>query len=153
MGFFTTQNARGREVYACEAHLTGCNDYPAKAHKCPQGWCQRYYFCDNCWNLLRPTWKEKHDRCKTSLEAYNVQKAEEQDLLIQGEFLRTAALRQDDPERVKVIFRNSEGTKKAYFMGPDTYHAIELLKPATPEHYAMFGSIQECQNIDIYSNQ
>ena len=153
MGFTTTQNERGREVYACEANMEGCLDHPCKAHKCPHGYCQRYYFCDNCWKLIKPIWRKKHDQCKTSLEAYNIQRAEEQALLIQGAFLRVAALGHDNPDRVKVIFRNQTGLKKAYFMDRSTYHAIELLRPVTPNHYVAFGSIQESQNLDIYSNQ
>jgi len=139
MGFITTKNRiTGKEVYACEAELEGCLDYPCKAHHCPHGWCQRYYLCDNCWNKLKATWSElSHKR-----------EEEERELINSGKLLRVAAL--SHGEKVKVIFRGNK-TEKAFWMNPETYHSIPLMQPATIEDFQLKGILTECQSTDIYN--
>lgn len=62
MGFMTTTNRQGREVYVCEAGYSGCKQYPCVAKRCAHGWCQKYYICENCRPEFSAKHKAKHDK-------------------------------------------------------------------------------------------
>lgn len=57
--------------------------------------------------------------------------------------LRCAALAVDHPSgrTVHVLFRNPDGTTIGYYMAPATYHALTLLKPATPDDFRKRGAL------------
>lgn len=154
MGFITTTNHNGREVFACESGISpNCTQTGCRSHKCPHGWCQRYYFCRPCWEIIKTTWKQKHEKCKVNSAEHHKREVRRGELLNQGKFLRCSALAHDTDGGtwVKVIFRDKGNTEKAFFMKPETYHAIPILTPATIEDFQGFGELIQSGNADIYA--
>lgn len=140
MGFITTIDRRsGREVYACEIGADGCHRTGCTAHRCPYGWCQRYYVCRACW--AKPETKAlfsksggKHERCRVNSIEFHTQEAEAEALKAAGKFVRVAALSTED-DRVHVIFRGANGIEAGRYMTHKTYDAIPIGKNATIEDY------------------
>jgi len=146
MGFITTINKdTGRDVYACEVGAEGCTSYPCRAHKCPAGWCQRYYICESCWSKesVKVALKNSHATCAGRSRQFEEREEERTKLLKEGKFLRTAALRSANGERVHVLFVNSEGVKKGFYMDPEVYRSIPFLENSTVEDYAAAGRLVE----------
>lgn len=140
MGFITIRNGSGREVYCCEIGGDGCRRYPCTAHKCPFGWCQRYYICRNCWS--KPEIKaefnakaHKKKGCKINNAEYEAQRAEEARLRAEGRYIRVSALDQGEALGVQVIFTRGEGEAIGRYMPKEVYNAIKLGVIATPADY------------------
>ncbi len=69
MGYITMRNYSGREVFACEIGKPGCRQTGCTAHRCPYGWCQKYYICKSCWALpeVKALFTKRggnHENCK-----------------------------------------------------------------------------------------
>ena len=159
MGFITQVDYRTRrEVYSCEIGREGCDHTGCTAHKCPYGWCQRYYVCKSCWS--KPEVKAlftksggHHEKCKECSEDYQKKEDRKKELLAKGKRLRKSALGHHvgGVYRIKVIFRDNSNTEYAYWMDKETYDAIPIGTPATVEDYEKYGTIVESNNTDIYS--
>lgn len=137
----------GRMVYACEIGAAGCRSTGCTAHRCPFGWCQKYYICGNCWNepeIKKAFTKESHEKCRINSEAMHAQEAEAKALQDAGQFLRVAAL-STDHNSVHVIFRGANGIEAGRYMTHETYDAIPIGKNATIEDYEKIagGSLPE----------
>ena len=121
--------------------------------RCPFGWCQPAALCPECRSNKHRSWltKELHRGmgCETQAKTARQRDAEQQALLDSGNYVRTSALAHNG--RVKVVFRNSASDGKAYWMEPETYHAIPLMQPATPAHFSEHGTVTEAQSADIYA--
>lgn len=138
MGFITTTNEKGREVYCCEK----CNEYPARVHHCPHKYCQRYYFCAKCWKeIKKEKWGKIHSDCERLSNEFNEIKVKEQTLLNEGKFVRSSALNIGNGI-VQVWFKNKAGIVISYTMGEDTYRAIPLISPVVVEDFALLGWVQ-----------
>lgn len=145
MGFITTRDHKtGREVYACEIGAEGCQVTGCRAHRCPFGWCQRYYICASCWNRpeIKAKWtKQEHPQsCRENTEEYARKQAEESRMLAEGAYIRRSALTQEG-NTVHVLFRNAAGEYRGHYMTRETYHAHPLGTPTTPEMYAKHGTL------------
>lgn len=154
MGFITTINHNGREVYACECGGKGCTRYPAKAHHCPHKWCQRWYFCANCWQTIKPRWCKQHESCKQSSDASKVRDTRRATLFDEGHFVRRSALghETDSGYMVKVFFNSKDGKKVCYWMSKATYDTIPLLAPASLQDYQTQGAVHVASSHDLYIN-
>ena len=86
--------------------------------------------------------------CETQAEMARQRDSEQQKLLDQGHYVRTSALGHNG--RVKVLFRNAAGDRRAFWMPSKTYQAIPLLKPATPAHFKVHGEVSAAKNTDLY---
>jgi len=71
-------------------------------------------------------------------------------MLNAGQYVRAAALQHDG--RIKVVFDGKAGSI-AYFMSPETYHAIPILVNATPQDYEKLGAISKAETAEIYQNR
>lgn len=138
MGFTTIINEKGRMVYCCDK----CDEYPARVHKCPHNYCQRYYFCSKCWKEVgKGGWDKIHSNCERLSNEFNERKVKEQTLLNEGKFVRSSALNIGDGI-VQVWFKNRVGVVISYTMGEDTYRAIPLISPVVIEDYTKFGWVR-----------
>ena len=146
MGFTTTTNEKGRTIFCCDK----CDEHPARVHKCPHDYCQRYYFCSKCWNEIKGTkWDEKHSNCEKSSNNYNDRKIQEQALLDSGKYVRCSAIGLDGGVDVQVWFRNKEGIEISFIMTTTAYRSIPLLTPATVEEYQ---KIENANMVKVYSS-
>jgi len=117
---------------------------------CPYGYCQAWATCKLCFaekkHLYASCKDMKHkEYCKYRTQESDREEQKRQSLLNAGYFLRSGALSHGD--KVKVIFRNKEGVKKAFFMTHKAYDEIPLGTNATIEDYDM---LSECQSLEIY---
>lgn len=145
MGFTTIRNTAGREVYACEVEAAGCTYYPCTAHRCPYGWCQRYYICARCWALAETKakfTKASHERCCINQLEWNARNQERAARLAAGEWLRCSALAIDDG-RVHVLFENQAGECIGRYMSHATYDARALLENVSPADFAQYGEVTD----------
>ncbi len=55
--------------------------------------------------------------------------------------------------RTKVLFRSESGKKAGYWMDREVYASIPIKEKATPDDFRKFGELQECENLEIYSNK
>ena len=133
MGFRTTTNGKGRQVFCCDK----CDQHPARVHRCPHNYCQRYYFCSKCWKYIKGVkWSEIHINCVKLSNEYDARIRREQELLDSGKFIRCSAFRLDNNnEDVQVWFRNKEGIEISFVMTTTAYGSIPLLTPAIIEDY------------------
>ena len=132
MGFVTTTNENGREVFCCDK----CDEHPARVHRCPHNYCQRYYFCSKCWKDIKGVkWGEIHINCVKLSNEYDARIRREQELLDSGKFIRCSAIALDNKEDVQVWFRNKEGIERSFIMTTIAYRTIPLTIPATIEDY------------------
>lgn len=140
MGFITTRShTSGREVFACEVGKDGCKITGCKAHRCPYGWCQRYYICTQCWSLpeIKNQFTKKggfHQSCKENVERWEIQEAERQELLNAGKFLRVAALGKEG-DTIHVLFRNKDKDQIGKYMSAKTYQSYPIGTNVTVEEY------------------
>ena len=86
--------------------------------------------------------------CETQAKTARQRDAEQQALLDSGNYVRTSALAHNG--RVKVVFRNSAGATRAFWMPSEAYHAIPLMQPVTPAHFKEHGEVSEAKNTDLY---
>ena len=127
-------------MFACEIGKDGCNRTGCTAHRCPYGWCQRYYACAECWS--KPEVKAmftkaggKHESCRINHEEYAKKEAQRAELLTAGKFLRVSALGLDENGTVQVIFRNGAGEEIGRYMPTDVYQALGYSTNTTLEDY------------------
>ena len=139
MGFITTVSRSGREVFACEIGKDGCARTGCTKHRCPYGWCQRYYVCKACW--AKPDVKAlftkrggKHETCRVNSDAYRKRDIEADALRESGHLLRVAALNKDK-KGVHVIFRGKDGVEAGRYMPKSVYDGIPIGTNATIEDY------------------
>ena len=121
--------------------------------RCPFGWCPSPALCPECRSKHRTQLSKAYHRqmgCEANVAEARKRDAEQQVLLDEGNYVRTSALGHNG--RVKVIFRNATGDRKAYWMPSETYHAIPLMQPATPAHFSKHGEVTEAENADIYAS-
>lgn len=148
MGFITTTNNSGKEVFACEIGKEHCNTFPCRAHKCPFNWCQRYYVCNSCWQI--PEVKESFTKsahsfrgCERYSKDFAKKEQEQKDLKSQGFYIRCSALAVDnvDPLNVyndtvvHVLFRGINGDCKGLYMLGEVYDAFPLGVNVTMEDF------------------
>ena len=71
------------------------------------------------------------------------QEALEQKLLADGEAVRCAAVNTDTPQgkMVKVWFKQAKKPDIAFLMAENTYHALPIMEPYTPDNYREFGEL------------
>lgn len=158
MGFITTTNyISGREVYACEMSKPGCRVTGCKAHRCPFGWCQRYYICPNCWALpeIKQAFsKTSHESCRVNSEKQAIKDAQKETMLNNGAWLRVAAMSTDKiVNRVHVIFRNGKNEERGFIMKPETYRAHPIGENITLDDYMKIepDMAEACTNIYEFS--
>ena len=150
MGFTTTTNEKGKQVFCCDK----CDEHPARVHKCPHNYCQRYYFCSKCWNEIKGVkWGEIHAKCEKSSNEYEARKIQEKELLDSGKFIRCSAIGLDSGGDingdVQVWFRNKEGMEISFIMTTTAYRSIPLITPATVEDYQR---IENANMVKVYSS-
>ena len=112
--------------------------------RCPFSWCQPYALCPDC--RKKHNWKDEkyHPHCQENAAESAKREAENQALLHQGKYLRTAAIGTDNG-RVRVLFRNIEGQEKLYIMIKEVYDAFPLGQATTPGDYAAKGEVVEIE--------
>lgn len=140
--------------YSLSGHL--CCDYcgssgETRKHRCPFGFCPATAACPDCRRKHRDDFTCETHR-KRGCEAGHLRFVEERqkrlDLLNAGKFVRRAALGHDE-KGVKVLFENARGLEAAYWMSHETYDAISLFTPATPEDYAKYGQVQPAETTKL----
>ena len=132
MGYTTTTNEKGTTVFCCDK----CDSYPARVHKCPHSYCQKYYFCSTCWKEIKVSkWDEIHSKCKQFSNEHHARLGKEQELLDSGKFIRCSALNIDNGD-VQIWFRNKEGLEISFIINEKAYRTIPLLTPSIIEDYA-----------------
>jgi len=139
----------GRGRLCCDGCGTNGN---VRKVRCPFGWCPAPALCPDCRSKHRAQLTKAYHRqrgCEANVAKARKRDAEQQALLDAGNYVRTSALAHNG--RVKVVFRNAAGDGKAYWMTPETYHAIPLMEPATPAHFSEHGTVTEAQSADIYA--
>ena len=146
MGFITTTNEKGRQIFCCDK----CDQHPARVHKCPHNYCQRYYFCSKCWKEVKGVkWNEMHVNCGKLSNEYEARKIQEQELLDSGKYVRCSAIGLDGGGDVQVWFRNKEGNEISFIMTTTAYRSIPLLTPTTVEDYQ---KIEGANMVKVFSN-
>jgi len=136
MGYVYEGRHSGRGRLCCDA----CgNAGGVRKVRCPFGYCQATALCPAC--RKNPKIKvgmsaEGHRAlgCEAAHESFVKREAATKSMLDAGEYVRVAALGQDDG-RVKVWFRNRDSVEKVYLMTAAAYGSIPLLVPATPADY------------------
>jgi hypothetical protein len=118
--------------------------------RCPFGYCQAVAICPAC-KKEHPEYvsKEGHRKmgCDVKHDEFMREQAKRADIIARGGLLRVAAL--SHGAMVKVIFKGRDGDY-AYFMEPETYHAIPIDVPAELTDYRAHGKVWPSQNNDIY---
>lgn len=126
-----------------------------RKHRCPFGWCQSLALCPACRSgegkKYRTVAYHKGQGCEARHNEFAKEKAEAQELLSQGKFLRKAAMGhgQGRRYRVKVHFENFLGQVKAFWMSPNTYRAIPILTNATIEDYQKIGKLSLAKSTNL----
>ena len=121
--------------------------------RCPFGWCPPAALCQECRSKYGSRLTRAYHRqmgCEADVAEARQRDAEQQALLDSGNYVRTSALAHNG--RVKVVFRNAAGDRKAYWMAPGTYRSIPLMQPATPAHFSEYGKVTEAENADMYAS-
>ncbi len=115
-----------------------------RKHRCPHGYCPSLALCNDCKKLAVKDgrWKAAHVNCKASHEAFAARENKVAELKISGAFVRCSAMSQDDGS-VLVLFEGLNHQTIGRYMSHETYDAIPLGEPATPEDYAKFGAVTE----------
>jgi hypothetical protein len=126
-----------------------------RKYKCPFGYCPAIALCPDC-KAKHPEYVSKagHRKqgCEKSMNKAISRERREQYMLDHGMFIRCSALSHHmlGLSVVKVIFRNKSREEQAFFMAPETYHAIPLLRAATVSDYEKYGKVTPAVNTDIY---
>ena len=130
-----------------------CGDYGGvRKHKCPFGWCPRVALCPKCKRehpeYLTKAYHREHGNCEENHLRFERELEERQHILDEGGWLRCSALRHNG--RVKVIFRNKSGLKRAFWMAPRNYQGLGCGTATTPADYKARGKVTRARNTDIY---
>lgn len=126
--------------------VCGKADGTTRRHRCPYGYCPSIAACPECRKAHAEKFRAKaHVKCKTGSEELNARWAREKSLVESGIPVRCSAMsvESDGKEAVHVLFRVKDGSCVGYYMKPDTYDAIPLGTPATPEDYRRHGELVE----------
>ncbi len=124
-----------------------CGQAGATKCRCPFGWCPPPALCTHCREKhATELTREAHQArgCQLHAAEAALRDLRQKTLLAEGKPVRCAALRYKDG-RIHVLFAldPQHHTKVGRFMARETYHAIDLLEPATPDDYARHGVITE----------
>lgn len=123
--------------------------------KCPFGWCPPAALCPDCRVKHKDRLTKAHHRARGCEERANwsrLRDVEEMFILGQGKFIRKSALNHDG-RGVKVIFRNKDGDRQAFFMSRRTYRAIPIMVNATPDDFRSHGPLRRAKSTDIYETR
>ncbi len=135
----------------CYEHRTNrlCCDRCGQAggvikRQCPHGYCPSPALCRKCNAEVRAdgTWKKHHANCKAGHDAFVARENAVKALLAHGAYVRCSALNAANG-LVQVLFENQAGETIGRYVSRETYDAIPLMEPATPEDYARFGVVTE----------
>lgn len=138
--------------YSYERTSTGhralCCDICGKAggvrkQKCPFGYCQAVAACPECRKAKATELRHYHvtNECEKKHNEFQATEKRKTDLIASGAPVRCSALQYNDPSMVHVLFRTRDGTV-GFKMTRETYHAIELGVPATPDDYRKHGTLE-----------
>jgi len=134
MGF--SYNARTGRL-CCD----GCPSFTGvRKRPCPSKYCPAIALCKECWKGKPGKASKRYHieaRCKEKHEAFAAHLAEEAARQATGEFIRSAALSQDDGS-VKVWFRSATA-EKAFLMSPEGYESFGYDALVTPADYQAKG--------------
>ena len=119
-----------------------CGAAGARKYRCPFGSCPATAACPKCRKEHTAKFGKIAHReygCEKFAAEFKAREELQQRLLDEGKAVRCSALT-SGPGRVHVLFQTSDGTV-GFEMDADTYHAIDLIAPATPEDYEKFGTL------------
>lgn len=112
-----------------------------KKRPCPFGWCQAPALCETC---SATNTADRHSGCKEYAARALDTRERENRLLEAGAWLRCSASNANNGlGEVRVTFRNAAGKTRELFMARETYRAIPLMTPTTPDDYAAIGAVRE----------
>ena len=149
----------GNMGYSYDAYRRLCCDIcgqpdGVRKHKCPSGYCPAVAAHLACLKTVKQSgkWAEIHKHCPVSAAKYAAKEARRAALLGSGQPVRFSAL-DAGPNGVRVVFKVQGSPDVAFHMAPETYDAIPLGEPATPDDYRAFGSLEPCPATfdDLYS--
>ena len=115
--------------------------------RCPFDYCPRTATCPECRKKHADVFTRDHHRahgCEAGHRRFVETEEDRRKILDRGEFLRRAALGHGE-KGVKVLFENKDGQERALWMSHETYDAINLFVPTTPEDYAKHGQVHEAE--------
>lgn len=120
-----------------------CDTEGARKRACPYGWCKPAALCDACKRKVSASgqWKKAHCDCAAHAAEFDARNRREAALKESGAYVRCSALGVGD--KVQVLFENKHGEVIGRLVSHETYDAIPLGEPATPEDYAKFGEVVE----------
>lgn len=117
-----------------------------RKRKCPFGYCQPIAACPSCKKERAKIFTKEHHRergCeKRSLEL-KAKLKKEAELLESGQAVRCSAMgvREGSEYKVHVLFRKKDKTCIGFYMSKETYDALPLSKPFTPDDYRQHGEL------------
>lgn len=120
-----------------------CGTKGARKHKCPCGYCPATSLCVACNKAVKADgrWKKHHENCAAGHAVFQARIDKEKILLSCGAYVRCSALNAGD--KVHVLFENKDGQTVGKYVSHETYDAIPLLEPVTPEDYAKIGEVTD----------
>ncbi|MBE3118072.1 MAG: hypothetical protein IMZ50_04850 [Candidatus Atribacteria bacterium] len=141
--------------YSLNGHL--CCDFCGRAGearkiRCPFGYCPSTATCPECRKKHADKFTRDHHRaygCEAGHRRFVETEEDRRKILDRGEFLRRAALGHGE-KGVKVLFENKDGQVRALWMSHETYDAINLFVPTTPEDYAKHGQVREAETTQLH---
>ena len=119
---------------------------------CPFDYCPKTAACPECRKKHAEKFKRDHHRaygCEAGHRRFVETEEDRRKVLDRGEFLRRAALGHGE-KGVKVLFENKDGQVRALWMSHETYDAINLFTPTTPEDYAKHGQVHEAETTGLH---
>lgn len=137
-----------------------CGKTHAIKRHCPFDWCSPVAICKECWqreDIRNIMSADKHRLCHQEKVKFDARMEKERELYKQGRWVRWSASYSDPKVHgeelvssgldIIVHFKDSEfmeqGIPRTFLMSKSTYHAFDLLYPATIEEFANVGKIVE----------
>ena len=148
MGYSYERTSTGHKALCCD--ICGKAGGVRKI-KCPFGYCQAVATCSDCKKTKAEELRQHHitNRCEELHNKFQAEEKRKADLIASGKPVRCSALQFNDPSMVHVLFQMKDGTI-GYKMSRETYHAIELGVPATPDDYRKHGKLEDAPS-DFYA--
>ena len=115
-----------------------------RKYKCPFGWCRPTAYCPSCAIISKVRTRAAHRAagCEVAEKNYARIAAKREKIMQSGKSVRCSALSTGNG-RVHVLFDDWSGVTTGLYMSDETYRAIPLGQPSTPEDYRAVGLVEE----------